>query len=63
MRNEDKSFCDSEDSDSSCMEKKYYRCGCLNHRNGCGSRYHDYLGELREERLRRTKNRLLSQMI
>lgn len=40
----DKSFSDSEESESSsCVEKKYYRCGCLNHAQECGLRYHDYL--------------------
>jgi len=44
----DLSFSDSEESDGSCLEKKFYRCGCLNHLHECGHKYHDYLGKLRE---------------
>jgi hypothetical protein len=49
----DRSFSDSESSESSCLEKKYYRCGCLSHTQGCHNQYRDYLSEIREERLRK----------
>lgn len=35
------------------MEKKYYRCGCVSHNQGCHGQYKDYLSEIREQRLRR----------
>jgi hypothetical protein len=43
----DKIFTDSSSSDSSCFEKRYYKCGCLSHQEGCQVQYRDYLGELR----------------
>lgn len=48
------SLSDSDTSEASCLEKKFYRCGCLNHSiHGCGHRYQNYLAELREERMRK----------
>ena len=43
----DRSFTDSSSSDSSCFEKRYYKCGCLSHREGYHVQYRDYLGEMR----------------
>lgn len=48
----DRSFSDSDSSDSSCMEKRLYRCGCVSQNHGC-HQYRDYLTEIRMERLRR----------
>lgn len=47
----DRSFSDSDSSDSSCLDKKFYRCGCL---SGCHHHQHrDYLAEFRKNRLER----------
>ena len=47
-------YSDSESSDGSCMEKKFYRCGCgSKYTHGCGHKYQNYLAQLREERIRK----------
>ena len=55
---EGSSISDSESSDGSCLEKKFYRCGCQNQNGSCGHKYQNYLAELREERIRK-KNKMI----
>lgn len=54
MNSRDKSISDSESSDASCLDKKFYRCACSKTSHGsCSHKYQNYIAEMREERLRK----------